>query len=205
VDVARLVEATGFGGIYVDANAIAPETARRIGSMFTRFVDASVIGPPPIEPGDTRLYLSGEDAGTVAEMFAGSNADPRVLGEEIGRASALKMAYAGWTKGSSALLLAISALAAAEGVEADLIEEWNLSVRGTRERVEGLAGRIGAKAWRYGGEMDEIAASMAASGLPDGFHRAAAEVYRRLAGLKGEMTGQEVQAVLELILDGHTP
>ena len=53
--------------------------------------------------------------------------------------------------------------------------------------------------------MDEIAASMAASGLPDGFHRAAAEVYRRLAGLKGEVTGQEIQAVLELILDGHTP
>jgi hypothetical protein len=136
-------------------------------------------------------------------MFAGSNAEPRVLGSEVGRASALKMAYAGWTKGSSALLLAISALAAAEGVESDLIDEWELSIPGTRSRVEGIAGRIGAKAWRYGGEMDEIAATMEAAGLPEGFHRAAADVYRHLSDLKGE-TGHDVAEVLARILGGDS-
>ena len=60
VEVARA--ASGFTGIYVDANAIAPDTARAIAKLQPRLVDGGIVGPPPSRPGTTRLYLSGEEA-----------------------------------------------------------------------------------------------------------------------------------------------
>src|SRR6266545_1877039 len=94
------------------------------------------------------------------------------------RASAVKMAYAAWTKGTAALLLAIGLLAEAEGVEAPLLEEWRLSLPELPEAATRAARSAAAKGWRWVGEMDEIAATFAAAGLPDGFHRAAAEMFR---------------------------
>ena len=98
----------------------------------------------------------------------------------VGAASAVKMAYASWTKGSAAaLLLAARALARAEGVEETLLAEWGISQPGLEERSARAAGSAAAKGWRWIAEMEEIAATMAAAGLPEGFHQAAAEVYRR--------------------------
>jgi 3-hydroxyisobutyrate dehydrogenase-like beta-hydroxyacid dehydrogenase len=177
VDVART--ASGFAGIYVDANAIAPETARRIAQLHVRFVDGGIVGPPPLSAGDTRLYLSGAEAERVAELFAGTPVDARVVSAEPGAASAIKAAYAGWTKGSAALLLTARELARAEGVEGALLEEWRLSLPGTEERLAGAERSARRKGWRWIGEMQEIAASMGAQDLPTGFHEAAAEVFRR--------------------------
>ena len=85
----------GFAGCYVDANAIAPETARRIAARFENFVDGGLIGPPAVRAGTTRLYLSGRDASRVAARFEASALEARVLhGGGPGTASALKMAYA---------------------------------------------------------------------------------------------------------------
>jgi hypothetical protein len=89
------------------------------------------------------------------------------------------MAYASWTKGSAALLLAARGLARAEGVEEALLTEWGISQPGLADRSGRAAGSAAAKGWRWVAEMEEIAAAMAAAGLPDGFHLAAAEVYRR--------------------------
>ena len=100
---------------------------------------------------------------------------------EVGAASAVKMAYASWTKGSAALLLAARALAQAEGVEDTLLAEWRLSQPGLEERAGRAAGAAAGKGWRWIAEMEEIAASMAADGLPAGFHQAAADIYRRSA------------------------
>jgi hypothetical protein len=105
--------------------------------------------------------------------------DARVIGDEVGTASALKLAYAAWTKGTAAMLLAIEELARAEGVETPLHEEWRLSLPELPERSERAARSAAAKGWRWVGEMEEIASAFAAAGLPDGFHRAAAEVFRR--------------------------
>ena len=91
----------------------------------------------------------------------------------------MKMAYASWTKGSAALLLAARALARAEGVEETLLAEWGISQPGLEERSARAAGSAAAKGWRWIAEMEEIAATMAAAGLPGGFHQAAAEIYRR--------------------------
>jgi 3-hydroxyisobutyrate dehydrogenase-like beta-hydroxyacid dehydrogenase len=178
VDVARSV--AGFGGIYVDANAISPQTARTIaGIIGDGYVDGGIIGPPPAQAGTTRLYLSGARAGDVAAAFAGTALGARAIDGEL-TASALKMAYAAWTKGSAALLLAIEAIAAELGVDALLHEEWALSQPDAPARLASAQAAAETKAWRWAGEMREIAATFAAAGEPDGFHLAAAEVYEEI-------------------------
>jgi 3-hydroxyisobutyrate dehydrogenase-like beta-hydroxyacid dehydrogenase len=178
--VARLV--AGFGGLYLDANAVSPGTAREVAATVeaggASYVDGGIVGPPPLAPGNTRLYLSGPRAAEVRALFGGTDVDARVV-PAPGTASAVKMAYASWTKGSAALLLATRTLARAEGVESVLLEEWGMSQPGLEKRWDGADGAAAAKGWRWIGEMEEIAAAMAAAGLPEGFHQAAAEVYRR--------------------------
>ena len=187
-DVAGAVATLGFPGVYVDANAIAPETARTVGERFGRFVDGGIIGPPAVRPGITRLYLSGDDmteVRDVASLWDGSLLDVRPIDGGPGAASAVKIAYATWTKVSSAMLLAVRALARAEGVEAPLLDEWAISQPGTAERSEATARMTAFKAWRFDGEMAEIAAAFAANGLPPGFGEAARDIFGRMAGFKG--------------------
>ena len=158
--MASAVAEAGFQGLYIDANAISPATARAIAERFEHFVDGSVIGPPAHKRGTTRLYLSGSRAAEVAAWYDGSALDARVIGEEQGAASALKMAYASWTKIGSAMNLAIRALAQAEGVDAALVDEWNISQPGMVDRSELVAAAVSPKAWRFTGEMEQIAASL---------------------------------------------
>jgi hypothetical protein len=181
---ARQVASLGFTGVYVDANATSPETARDIASLFEHAVDGGIVGPPAHQPGTTRLYLSGMGAVDVAQRWDGSALDARVVGEAPGAASALKICYAAWTKGSTAMLLAVLAVATAEGVDADLIGEWDISQPDLLQRANLAAQGSAPKAWRFAGEMDEIAATFRDAGVPPGFHDAAAEVFRRLAGFK---------------------
>ena len=175
----------GFRGVFVDANAIAPGTAREVEAVIAAgggdCVDGGIVGAPPRAAGTTRLYLSGPEGESVAGLFAGSVVDARVLSGEVGTASALKMTYAAWTKGTAALLLAIGELARAEGVEPALHEEWRISLPDLPDRSQRAARSAQAKGWRWVGEMEEIAATFDAAGLPDGFHRAAAEVFRTLS------------------------
>ena len=185
---ARAVAAAGhFPGVYLDANAISPGTAREVravtGAAGASYVDGGIIGSPPdpAAPGRSRLYLSGERAAEIAALFAGTALDARVIDGPAEAASALKMAYAGWTKGSAALLLAVRDLARAEGVEEALLAEWALSQPDLPARHDAARRSAAAKGWRWTGEMAEIAASMAADGLPGGFHQAAAEIFGRPA------------------------
>lgn len=187
LDLAGEVAERRFGGLYVDANAIAPEMSRQIEAMIVEaggsYVDGGIIGPPARERGSTRLYLSGTRADEVVALFEGSVLGTEVIDATPGRASALKMAYAAWTKGSDALLLAVRAYALAAGVEHALLREWGLSQTGLAVRAE-RAGESAGKAWRFEGEMHQIGHAFGDVGLPEGFHRAAASVYRRLRGYK---------------------
>jgi len=112
----------------------------------------------------------------VAALFAGTVLETPVVSDRIGDASALKMAYAAWTKGTAALLLAVRETARAEGVEDALGAEWARSLPGLADQHARRS--AGAKGWRWVAEMEEIAAAFAAPGQPDGFHRAAAGIYR---------------------------
>jgi hypothetical protein len=167
LDVAREVE--GFDGVYVDANAISPMRAKEVATIQPRFVDGGIVGGPPNEPGTT-LYLSGSGAASVAVLFVGTNLEPRVVAD----ASAIKMAYAAWSKGSAAMLLAIRDVARHFGVE----EEWELAAPELAKRLPRAEHAAATKGWRWSGEMEEIADTFTAAGQPDGFHRAAARIYR---------------------------
>jgi 3-hydroxyisobutyrate dehydrogenase-like beta-hydroxyacid dehydrogenase len=164
IDVARAF--SSFDGIYVDANAVSPATAREIESIVPRFVDGGIIGGP----GSMRIYVSGGEADAVAEVLGAT---------VVSNASALKMAYAAWTKGTSALIIAVRELAEAEGIGDELLAEWRLSQPQLEDRLASAERSAHAKGWRWVGEMEEIAATFAADGLPDGFHRAAGEIFRR--------------------------
>ena len=112
VTVARDVHTLGFGGIYVDANAVSPQAAGTIAQIFgEQYVDGGIVGPPAHKEGTTRLYLSGKRSNTVANWFSAGMVGVVVIDGEGAQASALKMAYAAYTKGSAALLLAVNALA----------------------------------------------------------------------------------------------
>jgi 3-hydroxyisobutyrate dehydrogenase-like beta-hydroxyacid dehydrogenase len=167
LDLARVC--SGFAGVYVDANAISPQRAQEVAKLQPRFVDGGIVGGPPTEPGTT-LYLSGDAAPTVAALFEGSPLATRI----VSNASAVKMAYAAWSKGSTAMLLAIRDVARANGVE----DEWRRAAPELAERLPRAEAAKARKGWRWIGEMEEIADTFAAVGQPDGFHRAAAQVYR---------------------------
>ena len=199
-EVAEAVAAAGFAGAYLDANAVAPATAERIAEIYAeRYVDGGIIGPPAWREGATRLYLSGAGASDVAALFAGSLVDARAVSGNASAASALKMCYAAFTKGSSALLLGVRALAERNGVGAELLAEWDISQPGLGARSEATAKSTSPKAWRFAGEMREIAATFAAADLPDGFHAAAAQLYERMADLK-DVADADIDAVLEALL-----
>lgn len=176
--VARSV--AGFGGVYVDANAIAPTTAKAVAQVVTgagaRYVDGAIVGPPP-GPASTRLLLSGDDAPAIAELFDATAVDAAVLTEGPYAPSALKMAYAAWTKGSGALLLACHDVATRSGVGALLEQEWARSQPGALSRLPRADVDRAEKGWRWSGEMREIAATFASVGAPAGFAEAAAVVY----------------------------
>ena len=209
IELARAVAGQRFSGVYVDANAVSPVTAREVRRIVeaggASFVDGGIIGPPALTPGTTRLYLSGTESTRVAACFRRGPLEARILDGTPVAASALKMAYAAWTKGSAALLIAIRTLAIREGVDAELAREWKLSQAGLSGRSAGAVRSNARKAWRFSGEMEEIADTFAAAGLPDGFHRAAAEVYRRLTEYKDAAHAPSVEEVATRILAEATP
>ena len=196
MDVAREVAALRFAGLYVDGNAVAPATTKKVGDIVTaggaRFVDGGIIGPPPRQPGVTRLYLSGAGAPDVAAMLNGGLMETIALDGPVGAASAIKMAYAGWNKTQQALLMAVRAYAMREGVEEALLREWAISQKDLPKRSEQAVAGTARKAWRFVGEMEELAVAFAAAGVPGQFHEAGAEVYRRLAGWKDAPTPPSV-------------
>jgi 3-hydroxyisobutyrate dehydrogenase-like beta-hydroxyacid dehydrogenase len=167
-EVAAEVAAAGFDGLYVEANAIAPERAERIAASLPRCVDGSILGR------HGTLYLSGkaEDVSQVAALFAGSDLPVARLEGGIGAASALKMAYGGANKIAIALAAQAYAIARAYGVEETLSGEGVDS--------EGFV-RVARKAWRWAPEMEEVAETCRALGLPDGIPRGAADLYSRWA------------------------
>jgi 3-hydroxyisobutyrate dehydrogenase-like beta-hydroxyacid dehydrogenase len=203
-DVAQQVVDCGFTGLYLDANAISPERTIRIGQRVTdagaSFVDGSIIGGPAWEPGRTWLYLSGPDAHVAASCFSSGPLETSVIGESIGKAAALKMCFAAYTKGSSALLCAILAAAEGLGVWEELEHQWSRGGSDFAERAVERVRRVTAKAWRFAGEMEEISATFDSVGVPGGFHAAASEIYRRIADFKDATSTPPLEDVVAALL-----
>jgi 3-hydroxyisobutyrate dehydrogenase-like beta-hydroxyacid dehydrogenase len=150
--------------------------------LFGAVLDGCVIGPPPTPSAGARLYLSG-DSPRVAEviaLFTGTAVEAVAVEGEVGRASALKMAFGSYNKASAALAAVSHALADAHGVGDELLAEarrLTLTPLAAPEQLPGAA----ARAWRWAPEMEEGASTLRDSGLPDDLARAAAAVFERWA------------------------
>jgi 3-hydroxyisobutyrate dehydrogenase-like beta-hydroxyacid dehydrogenase len=194
--LAREVAACGFRGIYVDANAISPETARAVGAAVeaagASFVDAGIIGAPPVDR-PASLVLCGARANDIARLF-GETMNCTVLEGPLGSASATKACYAAWTKGTWLALASIYAAAEQLGVAQALREQWARSHPQLLEQL-GAPSLSPAKAWRWIAEMEEIAATFESAGQPGGFALAAAEICRRLEHFKDERSRPSIETI----------
>lgn len=197
IDLAQQVADQGFTGRYVDANAISPQSSAQVAAIVSSagasFTDGSVIGPPPAGSRSARLYLSGSDAPELAELLSAAPLTATALSGGDFAASALKMCFGGWNKARTALLINLRTLAAKHGVDGALMAEWagmdpavlRLFDPDNSSSVMGNA----RKAWRWSGEMREIAATFEQAELPGDFHTGAAEVFDRLECFR-DATGQ---------------
>jgi 3-hydroxyisobutyrate dehydrogenase-like beta-hydroxyacid dehydrogenase len=203
-EVANKVLGCSFRGIYLDANAKSPQRAVRIGEAMSKagatFIDGGIIGGPAWERGTTWLYLSGKEAQRAADCFSAGPLETCIIADSIGKASALKMCYAAYTKGTRALLYALLAAAEEFGVRRELEEHWRQEESTHNEEAQAGTKSIRGKAWRYVAEMEEIAATFREANIPGEFHMAAAEIYRRGAHFKHAPEPPSLEAVLEALL-----
>jgi len=205
--IAGQIQSANPGLLYVDCNAIAPQTTLKIGKIIEGagglYVDGGIIGSPPERRGLTRVYLSGPDTSELLELH-GRNIDFRYLGDEIGAASALKMCYASQTKGTTALWLHSLITAQSLGVLDTLRKEWTSGHPELWGRMEDNIPTVPHRAGRWIGEMKEIALTMEGIGLtPDAFDGAAAmyELVDAVFHQKGYSEGPPILEVLTMIED----
>ncbi len=171
--------------IYVDCNAVSPDTVLRIDRVVREtgasFVDGGIIGPPP-EPDSskTRIYLSGPDAEKVAVLREYGLSLPVQPGP-VGAASAMKMSYAGITKGFTALGATMMLAATRAGTADALIAEMKVSQPALLKWLTSQMPKMHSKAYRWVAEMEEIAAFVGPGQTGDGFYQSAAALYERIA------------------------
>lgn len=183
--LAQAIGRAGKAPPYADCNATSPQTTRRIGDVISAagapYIDGGIIGPGPgTSETPTRFYVSGPAAAAM-QIIEGPHIKVVDLGDEIGRASAIKMCYAAVTKGTWTLYAA--ALFAGEAL--GITEDFHAELRSSRPRdyaeMERMVPRLPLDAERWIGEMHEIADTFAGTGVTPNFHTGAAEIFELLA------------------------
>jgi 3-hydroxyisobutyrate dehydrogenase-like beta-hydroxyacid dehydrogenase len=177
--------AKGFTGVFVEANAISPGTAEQIGERLAAdgatVVDGCILGPPPgapDEPSYYRLFFAGSGAAQVAALFDGTPYRATVIDGPVGAASAMKMAWSSWVKGTAALLLTTRRLAHAYRAEEALLAAWRDAIPELAARSQEVDHLLATKGWRWPGEMEQLAAAAETVGLPPHIYQGAAEIFR---------------------------
>lgn len=216
LQVAASLRTTGTSLTYVDCNAVSPRTARQVASIIesagSRFVDAGIIGAPP-KPGGggTRFYASGEHAAEFARLGE-HGLEVRVIGGEIGQASGLKMCYAALTKGLTALGTELLVAAHALGLSEPLRAEMRSSQATLLAILERSIPSMPPKAYRWVGEMDEIAATFGDLGLTPKIHQGAADLYRFVGATplgretpESRTRGTSLDGVVEVLATAASP
>lgn len=201
-DVARSVSEcpSSFGGVYLDANAIAPARMQRVAALLSaaQVVDGGIIGGPPTKPDTTRLYVCGP-AAPIARLFDGTALEVVTLPGSIGQASALKMAYASYQKASRVLGAVAHALARQHDVEDHLTREADLLHSRPLADTNGFC-NAAARAWRWAPEMREADEALRAAGLPGDMAVGAAAALERWTSAK-DREDLDLATVLALLSD----
>jgi len=205
---ATALVAQKFRGTYVEANAIAPlkvqTIAEELAAAGIHCIDGGIVGLPAWQENSTWLYLSGSDTEPVVQCFTRGLLQTKVLGTDIGQASALKMCFAAWNKGNTALLATILGAAESLGVRAALEQQWDIFNPGFTQQTHKRISDTARKAWRFAGEMQEIAATLQQSGMPPDFFEGAAEIYRRESAFKDINEAPALAEILEALCS-NTP
>jgi 3-hydroxyisobutyrate dehydrogenase-like beta-hydroxyacid dehydrogenase len=202
--VAASLQRTGTRPVFVECNAIAPQTVRGIEAVITRagatFIDAGIIGNPPRHPGDgTRFFCSGPDT-SAFEALGRHGLNVQVVGLEVGQASGLKMVYAASTKGTTALWTELLVAARALGLESALRDEFGPDHPIASRQMAGIPS-MPRRSRRWAGEMDEIAATFEAVGLTPRILQGAADLYRFIGETPlADQTSREPDPTLEAVL-----
>jgi len=182
LQVAEDVGLARYEGGYLELNAVSPQTFHRIAGLLgsADVVDGALIGHPPAPGRRVRMHVAGEPPPAwVRRVFSADAVSVVPTGAPGGSASALKMAYALYSKGSLALAALARALAASHDLESQLLEEWKHVPRPSP--TAGDLDRTAAAAWRWSGELEEIAGACAAASVPSAMPAAAAKVLEQLA------------------------
>jgi putative dehydrogenase len=213
---APILSASNAKPVYVDCNAINPATVERVAVAIAptgcAFVDAGIIGPPPspIAPPQAgegrvgvsgpRLYASGEAAPRFATLRQ-YGLDVRILEGPLAAASALKMSYAGITKGTQAIGAAMMLAAVRGGSAAALFEELSFSQKEMLAQFQRQLPGMPAKAYRWIAEMQEIAGFVGDDPAARELYQGAAHFYQRMAeDFSGDQTA--VAALTEFLKKG---
>ncbi|NQW23392.1 MAG: NAD(P)-dependent oxidoreductase [SAR202 cluster bacterium] len=184
-EIADAVKATGTDMLFAECNAIAPTLSQEMAKVLqeggARYVDASIIGPPPRNGSSPRVYASGDNVAEF-EQLRDFGLDVRNLGPKLGRASGIKMCYAAMTKGTTALQAELLIAAEKMGLTEELMAEFAGSQPAVIERMEGWMPGMPAKSRRWVSEMEEIEATFRDLGLTPNIFKGVADMYRMIGG-----------------------
>lgn len=182
--IAAACKATSRKVVFVECNAVAPQTMTEITGIMNAVgctvVDAGIVGPPPRGAAKQRFYVSGPHAHLMNRINS-TQINVRVAGEKIGDASAVKMCYAALTKGSVALGTELLIAARKLGVDKTLEAEFKSSQAELHESVLSRSSRMPFKAYRWVPEMNEIAKTFEGVGLTPRMFQGAADMYAQIA------------------------
>ena len=181
--VAAIMDRVGVKLVFADCNAVSPRTTQVIGSIMEEagavFVKIGIVGPPPREGVTTRFYASGSDTHRLS-FLDGNGISYRTLGNDITRAAALKMCYAGLNKGTMTLHTAVLTVAERLGIREELQEEISSSQKFHWEMMNERVPFYAADAGRWAGEMDEISETFKEAGVSGNLHKGSGEIFRLL-------------------------
>jgi len=183
--MAALIGPSNHKPIYVDCNAVSPPTKIEIGHVITKagspFVDAGIVGGPPKAGYDgPGIYASGPDAGRFGSL-TDFGLVVHVMNGPIGAASAMKMSYAGITKGFTALGAAMMLAASRAGTAEDLKAELSSSQPALFGWLTRQVPNMYSKAYRWVAEMEEISQFVGEDPAARQFYEGAARLYERIA------------------------
>jgi L-threonate 2-dehydrogenase len=187
--------------VYVDCNAVSPQTADRIGAALQGtgcvYVDAGIIGPPPSATGRTIFYASGEGAAAFDRLSA-YGLTIRLMEGPVGAASAMKLSYAGITKGCTAIGSAMMLGATRGGTAAALLQELSESQPMLLSWMRGFVARMPPKAYRWVAEMEEIAQFQEDDPAARDMYLGIAKLYQQIADtLEAPQPGDAVAQLQE--------
>lgn len=182
-EIADAVKATGTDLLFAECNAIAPTLSQEMEKVLkeggARYIDASIIGPPPRNGSSPRVYASGDNVAEF-EQLRDFGLDVRNLGPKLGRASGIKMCYAAMTKGTTALQAELLIAAEKMGLSEELMAEFAGSQPAVIDRMEGWIPGMPAKSRRWVSEMEEIEATFRDLGLTPNIFKGVADMYRMI-------------------------